>query len=213
MLRPALAIAAAAALLVAAGDGLARTKKTKKGKVVRVERTSVGAAVVRWCQNPRPDGGATCYGLPPEVDEIGYVLDETGQRAQVRVTAVKGTLDQCGNVASWEVSSEVRSGDLMQLNSSTAAMVFDWKTTTRSRAMNLYGAVPVVAPGLHVGEMLLGAVDDDGDNRPDLLVTWFYCDAQGTSQQYGQGGHYCVVHSARDGASYQVLRLDVVKNC
>jgi hypothetical protein len=216
VLRPALAIAAAAALLVAAGDGFARSrkaKKGKKGKVVRIERSSVGGGVVRWCGNPRPDGGATCWGLPPEVGEIGFVLDETGQRAQVRVSAVKGTVDQCGNIASWEVSSDVQSGDLMQLNVSVGAMVFDWKTTSRSKAMNIYGTVPVVAPGLHQNEMVLGAIDDDGDDKPDLMLTWFYCDAQGVSQQYGQGGHYCVVHYGRDGASYQELRLDVVKNC
>jgi hypothetical protein len=217
--RGAIAIVASAALLLVAGDGAARSKKAKKGakgkkgKVVRVERSSVGAGVVRWCANPRPDGGATCYGLPPEVDEVGVVMDETGTRATVKVTEVKPTLDQCGNTASWEVASNVQSGDLAQLNSGVAGMTFDWKTTTRSKAMNIYGNVPVVAPGLHQGEMLLGAIDDDADDKPDLLIVWFYCDASGVSTQYGQGGHYCVVHYARDGASYQELRLDVVKNC
>lgn len=211
-----MAIAAAGALLVAAGDGLARSKKAKrgkKGKVVRIERSSVGLGVVRWCANPRPDGGATCYGLPPEVNEIGVVLDESGQRAQVKVTAVKPTLDQCGNTASWEVSSVVQTGDLSQLNVSGSAMLFDWKTTTRSKVMNLYGTVPVVAPGLHQGEMLLGAIDDDTDDKPDLVVVWFHCDAAGGSALNAQGGHYCVVHYGRDGAGYQELRLDVVKNC
>lgn len=213
--RGAIAIVAGAALVLSAGDGLAREKKKKgkRGKVVRVERTRIGGGLPRWCGNPRADGGATCWGLPPEVGEVGVVLDESGTRALVRVTAVKGTQDACGNTASWEVSSDVQSGDLSQLNTSVGAMVFDWKTTTRSKAVNIYGNVPVVAPGMHQGEMVLGAVDDDGDDKADLMLTWFYCDGSGTSVQYGQGGHYCVVHYARDGSGYDQLRLDIVKNC
>jgi hypothetical protein len=215
--RGAIAIAAGAALVLAAGDGLARDKAKKKGarkgKVVRVERSRLEGRLPTFCGNPRVDGGATCWGRPPEVGDLGAVLDDSGLRATVRVTAVKATLDACGNTASWELSSEVRSGDLTQLNTGIGAMVFDWKTTSRSKAMNIYGNPPVVAPGHHKDEYVLGAVDDDADNRAELILAWFYCDASGNSTQYGQGGHYCVVHYARDGGLYKELRLDVVKNC
>ena len=215
-LHVAAAVIATGALALAAGDGLARQKGkkgAKKGKVVRVERARIGGGEPRFCGNPRTDGGATCWGLPPEVGDLATVLDDTGPRGMVRVTEVKGTLDPCGNTASWEVSGRVQSGDLSQLNTGAAAFVIDWKTTSRSKAMNIYGSPPVVAPGQHTNEMVLGAVDDDADGKPDLLLTWFYCDASGTSVLYGQGGHYCVLHYGRDGGSYRQLRLDVVKNC
>ena len=212
-LQVGLAVIAAGSLALAAGDGLAKKKRGKKGKVVRVERTRLGGGAPRLCGNPRTDGGATCWGLPPEVGDVATVLDDAGPRGTVRISQVKGTLDPCGNVSSWEVSGQLQSGDLMTLNTAAAAFVIDWKTTTRSKAMNIYGNPPVAVPGQHPNEMLLGAVDDDADGSADLMLTWFYCDATGTSAPYGQGGHYCVVHYARDGGSYKQLRLDVVKNC
>jgi len=212
--RAAIAIAAAAALAAGAGDGLAGDKKKtrRKGKVVRVERTKVDPGMVRMCGSPRPDGGATCWGQPPEVGEVGAILDDSGMRGTSRVTKVVPTLDTCGNTISYDIQGEVRGGDLSQLNTSVGAMVFDWKTGSRSRALNIYGSPPVVAPGLHGAEFVLGALDDDGDSRPDLVLIWFYCDATGQSTRSGSG-HYCLVHYRHDGTAYAELRLDVVRNC
>jgi hypothetical protein len=210
----AIAIALGAALLFVAGDGAARGKKKgkgKKGKVVRVERSSVAPGVVRWCGNPRADGGATCWGTPPEVGDVGAVMDQQSVRATVKVTDVKGMPDGCGNIGSWEVASRVQSGDLSSFTG-TGAMVFDWDTTSRSRAMDMYNP-PVTPPNKYANpEYMLGAIDDDADARADLIVTWFYCDAAGTSSA-SASGHYCLVHYGLEGTSYRELRFDIVKNC
>jgi hypothetical protein len=203
--------------IAGAGDGHGDGDRPgrRRGKVVRVERSRLdGVGTPRLCTNPRPDGGASCYGRPPAVGEVGMVVDENGVRASVRVQEVKPVHDQCGNVNSWEVTTLVRSGDVAQVTMS-GAMLFDWAATAKSRTMlpGYYGQAQIPIPGGRQHETLMGAIDDDGDDRADLIVTWYSCDSLGNVTQYSRGGHYCVVHYARDGAGYQQLRIDVVRNC
>lgn len=193
------------------------TKTTKrKGKVVRVERSRLaGGGNPRLCTNVQPTGSATCFVVPPQVGEIGQVLDDSGWKASVRVTAVTPVVSGCSTPSNFEVSIEVRSGDISQLTYNTQpVLVFDWQTSPRSKAFNQYyggyGQSPVPIPGQRPGEMLLGAIDDEADGTADYIVSWYYCDAsKAPTTSYGQGGMYCFVNYVRDGAGYVERRIDI----
>jgi hypothetical protein len=64
------------------------------------------------------------------------------------------------------------------------------------------------------GENVWTAFDDDGDTVAELIVTSYACDATGApNTQYYGGGGYCMGYYQREGASYALLRTDIVASC
>lgn len=197
-----LARALAIALLASA---VAEAAPRRKGKVVRVERSSIGRGRVPvLCTGMQETGVVTCYGRPPATGVEGAVVDYNGVRANVRTVAIKPVADSCGNTSSWEVTSEIVRGDLTAIGWN-AAVVFDYPADERARFRD------ATAPGPRQ-ETVLAAIDEDGDDRPELMATWYACDAAGRYAA-GAAGHYCMVHYRRDGAGFVELRIDVVKIC
>ncbi len=205
--RSTLGMALLGALLVTSvRDGDARGKR--RGKVVRVERTRLaGVGKPRTCGNVRPDA-ATCYGSPPEVDEIGTVVDDTGQKGTVRVLSVTPMPDGCGNSVSWEIQTAPQSGDLSAATY-TWALLFDVDTTTRTRVMYNNGNIPV--PSNRPGENLWYAFDHDTDDIADFMITYYSCDATGGPLPSSSG--YCMVYYGREEVGYLEQRVDIVRNC
>jgi ribosomal 30S subunit maturation factor RimM len=207
------ALVAAGLLALVVTPAIARDKKNrKKGRVVRVERSrNSGHDFVRVCSNPQSDGSAMCYGRPPKPGELGTVIDENGVRGTVRVQTVAPVVDQCQNESSWSITSTVQNGDLSQVTWQ-GTMLFDYTPSTVAHVIQNNNQIPV--PSQRPSETLMTMVDNDSDDQPDLMITWYYCDLSGTAVNYGQGQNaYCMVYYARDGSKYDELRVDVVKNC
>jgi hypothetical protein len=210
----ALALALTASLV---GVALARDKHhkqtRKKGRVVRVERTPGGRDLLpRVCGQVDPSGGVACWGRAIEVGEVATVYDETGRKASIRVDSVTPQYDGCQNTTGWQLTSSILTGNLDTVSYQGFA-VFDWRGTAQTKTLYNNGQIP--APGGKIGETVLSALDDDGDDVADLIVTYFQCDPNGTPMQYGAGGGaYCVSYYQRDaGVSYSELRTDVVRSC
>jgi hypothetical protein len=207
-------------VVLVAGTGIALAKPKKKnprrkGKVVRVERTRhEGAGLPRLCSQVQPDGQgggtASCSGPPVQEGEVGSVVTENGQIAVLGVRSVQPMADGCGNTYAWQLTTDVRQGNLDQVTWQTY-LLFDWKTNAQSRTLPNASMIP--APGGRTGEQIWAGIDDDGDEQPELMISWFTCDAAGQPSPYGQGGANCYVYYKREGSAYTELRLDVVKSC
>jgi hypothetical protein len=210
-----------AALVLLGAGGLAEAQDraragARKGKVVRIERARHHTAP-RLCTPVGMDGTAHCWGVAPRAGETAQILDDVGWKASVEVVAVQPVADACGSPTQWQVSSRMRSGGLDRINSHAAVMVFDWPASTRGRATGQggygYHGHGFAAPGGRNGEFVLNAVDGDGDGQPDLVYTYYQCDALRASTGHHAGGHYCFVTYARQGSEYRELRVDHVRTC
>lgn len=197
-------------------DGDASAGKTKKvgkrGKVVRVERgRSERAGIPRWCQI-RPDGSASCYGKAPDMGQVGNVVDEIGKKAKVRVTGITPSVDSCGNTISWEITTETLDGDVSQSNYAWAAL-FDYKTTATTRTIYNNGQIAIPGtrgPGI---ESVWSAFDDDQDDQPELIITYYSCDATGAVNPQGYGGYCMVYYQETASGGFVEQRVDNVRSC
>lgn len=202
-------------LVALAGVASARGHK-RKGKVVRVERSaSSRARIPRLCGSVSPDGtgkfSAQCWGRPIDTDEVGTVYDETGKKGMIRNEVTTGTPDSCGNTYAWSLSTTLIAGTLDTMSYNNYAM-FDWDGGDRGRVIINNGQIPV--PGNRAGESVMAMFDTDGDETPELIVTYYLCDLGGNPVlQYGQQQGYCMVYYQRNGGLYDSLRTDIVKNC
>jgi hypothetical protein len=197
-----------------AGVALARGKKKsvrKKGKVVRVERGSAGRGrIPRMCGQIAGDGSLQCWGKAVEPGEIAYVYDENGRVAEVRVDTVTEQKDQCQNITGYALMTTVMKGQIGQYNYNSYSFI-DYPGTERTRTLLNNGQIQ--PPGSKPGESLYAMLDDDGDDTPELITTWFPCDATGQPQAYQQG-IYCIAYYQRTGGTqYEELRVDVIQNC
>jgi hypothetical protein len=211
MLTARLATAAAVALAVAIAPAAAAPGKKRKGKVVRVERSGDRSGGLRICLTPGSDGTVICYGRAPRVGEVATIVDTTGVRGTVEVTSVSEGRDTCGSVNSWPVTTRVTSGSPRQLSYDGSAMLFDYPTTVRTRAVD--GSAAPQLPANRPEEYYMGAVDDDGDGTADVVQSWFPCDGSGQFAQGGGRTAYCLAYYRRRGSQFEPLRVDVVPNC
>lgn len=214
-MRRALVVAAVLAAVAAPAFARARSKpKKRKGKVVRIERSRRSKAdLLRVCTGPQVGGSAICWGLPPKPGELGMVIDETGEKGRVRVDSVTPIPDCAQNESSWTLNGKVESGDLSTV-STQGLVLFDFAERGAARIIQQNGQI--VMPGPRVGETLMSAVDTDGDDQPEMIVTWYYCDLTGAQQPYGTlSTAYCMVYYERStpGGPLEELRNDVVKYC
>jgi hypothetical protein len=205
-LKRALAFAVIAfAATPAAGKG------KKRGKVVRVERNRVGPGhTLRMCSNPSA-GQWNCYGLIPSVEEVGTVVDETGVRGTVSITSVTPQQDNCGNPIAWTVATTQLTGDVSNV-SYNGALMLDFETSPRARVIL---NTPVPAPSGRSNETMMIELDNDGDDVPEVLESFYPCDDMNNQVVWanGQQGNYCLVYYQRKGAYYDEARVDRVRNC
>jgi len=202
---------ALALIAVIAAPAAARDKKSskRKGKVVRVERSRQGGAgVVRLCGQVQPDGTAYCWGgKAPAIGEVATIYDETGRRASLVIRTVTPLTDQCGNTTSWILATTPQGGDITQLSYMHQALL-DWSGDARTHVIP---NAPL--PSARPGESVWAALDSDGDDVAELIITSYTCDPSGTPTTMYPSGAYCMSYYQRDGGSYDVLRTDIVKSC
>jgi hypothetical protein len=213
------AAVALALLGVCAVPALARNRhKKKRGKVVRVERSSGARGAIRMCSSPTNsatnagyNASATCYGRPPKPGETGTVVDSTGVLGTVEIGTVAPGYDSCKNENYWSVEGTTRSGNLSTVTWQ-AALLFDYEPAATAKAIQ--NTANVLVPSQRAGETLMAAIDQDNDNIAELIITYYYCDLSGAVAQQGGGSQaYCMVYYQRNGSRYDELRIDVVKSC
>jgi hypothetical protein len=203
--------AVAVALVLVAATAAARSPKRhgKRGRVVKVERVPTRAhASARVCTNVDSAGNSTCYGLPPRLNDEGYLLDNNAMYGDAELTRIDVEKDRCGNVTDWKVMAAAQ-GDISKISYGT--LVFDDTLLPTARTIDTTG---LVGPGAYPGEVTMTAVDDDADGKPDLLVTYYYCDTTGAPQATGAQNAYCLVYYGNEGDGVLAQqRVDVVRMC
>ena len=214
MRRARVAAIAAVAIAVIAGGAVAGKKSSrKKGRVVRVERTSAGRNLrPRLCNQVGMDGTISCWGMTVEVGEVAAVYDETGHKADLRVDTATPSIDNCQNTVGWTLGTSVVHGQIPQTYSYSMYAIFDWRGTEQTRVIINNGQLMPPA-GARAGESVLGGIDDNMDDTADLLVTYYQCDTSGNPAAYGSGA-YCIVYYRHEaGQTYTELRNDIVRSC
>ncbi|MCA9676892.1 MAG: hypothetical protein KC464_17795, partial [Myxococcales bacterium] len=179
-------------------------KAARHGKVVRVERARSGRGFRPHLCNMYSNQ-ANCWGTAPRVDETGWVIDQQGRRAEVRVIEVTPYKDSCGNEIRWDARFDVTAGDLSQV--SYGFLLLDWPAESYSKVLQ----DAEVPQGGQPGESMWASFDHDGDGTSDLKVTYYNCDASGAPATGVPS--YCVNYWGRDGGGYERLRQDNVAAC
>ncbi len=201
-----------AALVIAVVAPIAAGKShRRRGRVVRVERTPPSKLLVpRLCSAINAtDGSTSCWGHSVEAGEVGSIYDETGKRAMFRVETVTPQVDGCGNATAYNLTTSVLQGSFDQVSYSSYSVI-DWDGGDHGRLIVNNGQIAV--PSTRVGESVMAAFDSDGDETPELIVTYYMCDASGSPQPTGSN-NYCMVYYQRNGGSYDALRTDIVRSC
>ncbi len=180
--------------LVAAG--LDANAGPRKGKVVRVERSRGRTSIPRVC-DVRGDLTGTCLGPEPVTGETIAVLDETGVVAEVRIKAA--TPFSAGSTSCtslWNVTTDVIRGDVAAVAMRTIG-VSDPELNLR-RARNLPREQFPQSPSGRSNEVVVMAVDRDGDATADLVLTQGPCDTSASSSCIDEyvkaGGRLTRVH-------------------
>jgi hypothetical protein len=248
-LRAALSIAVAAGLATVACPGSAAADRTtdrsrkaaparpaaakpapgkRSGRVVRIERPrSGGGGTPRVCQlaydasYPQTNQGM-CWGQGVEEGEEAAVVDFTGVRGRIRVSAVTPPSCNSGSYSMWMFNFERIEGNLEALPSGVyngnLFGLFDVPGQTGMlRGMDATQLRPPSSTGVEAGWV---ALDRDGDASEDFLVDYYQCDDAGAPVQasYGYGGNpsphgLCMDYWARDGGSWRRLRQDIATTC
>ena len=175
------ALAAAAAPAAVAGPS---------GRVIRVERTSEGATFVPEMCLLRGDDGL-CVGGKPELGRIAFVFDAQRVLAEVEVIEATAT-PTCGQL--WNIRVRLRRGALTDVE---AIAVIDPRVVpARARVIDTERTTASIPSGIE--DEVWRAIDRDGDDAADILLTRYTCDASG--RRATGVTSYCMDVWARIGA-------------
>lgn len=158
-------------LAVLLGAATATALAAPTGRVVRIERATGRLAVAPRLCVLHGDAGA-CVGDEPAAGQIAYVLDGRHAVAEVEIVDASPFAAGCGQL--WNIKARTRRGATAD---GEALAVID-AGLDPSRARVLHG--DHLAAGLAVPEgEIWRAIDRDGDDVADILLTRFTCDAAG----------------------------------
>lgn len=206
----AVAVAAWPARDVAAGPAAKKRVRAKgkgKGKVVRVERNQPQiSSKARLC-NVFELEVANC---PREVKagEVGFVVDADGNYGEAPVLQSTPVTDACGNSVTWNVILDV-SRLARRDFSYNAVFVIDHRVADDGHTL----APSLDPPSGRPDENVHHVLDDDGDNRPDLLVTTFACDDRGRPTRDARASHTCHDTWVEVRDEWRHARTDLVPTC
>lgn len=146
------------------------------GKVVRVERTRGPAVAPRICDlGPNHEG--ICLGGAPIVGDLVTVLAEHGVLGDARITEIQpfapGGASACASL--WNVKTELVRGDLSSAPGRTLGLV-DPTVHPRKGRLLARDRYPAPPSGRRDDQVVL-AVDRDGDDTADLVMTQSSCEA------------------------------------
>lgn len=202
------AAAFAAGSASADARGKARAKKARgKGKVVRVERNQPQiSSKARLCGLYDVDMG-TCA-REVQVGEIGVILDAEGNYGEAPVVSSTRVNDACGNAVTWNITvdvSRLTSRDF----SYNAVFVLDHRVADNGHTLT----PSIDAPSGRPDENVQHVLDDDGDNRPDLLVTSYACDERKQPTAASRVSHTCFDTWVEIRDEWRHARTDQVPTC
>ena len=161
------------------------------GRVIRIERAGGPSTVAPRLCEIRGDSG-TCVGDEPRVGQTVVVLDERRVLAEVQVTEVASVVAACPNL--WTVKTRpVRGGD----GSGAGGIGVIDPALNPSRAHVLDRSHMPPTPGSMPNEEVWRAIDRDGDNTADIMITRYSCDT--SSKPQNSGSIYCIDVWARIG--------------
>jgi hypothetical protein len=163
------------------------------GRVIRIERAGGPSTVVPRLCEIRGDSG-TCVGDEPRVGQTVVVLDERRVLAEVQVTEVASVVAACPNL--WTVKTRPVRGSRHDGTGAGGIGVID-PALNPSRAHVLDRSHLPPSPGGMPNEEIWRAIDRDGDNTADIMITRYSCDS--SSKPQGSGSIYCIDVWARIG--------------
>jgi hypothetical protein len=147
-----------------------------KGKVVRVERHRASNAPPRVCEI-HSDGGGVCFGAEPVVGDVVMVMDENGVIAETKITEATAFSTGANNNqvcnALWNVKSDLLRGDLTNVTSRNFGVVDAEIHPQKGRVLK--EQLPP-SPSGEASDVVMIAVDRDGDRNADIIVVQSNCD-------------------------------------
>jgi hypothetical protein len=201
-------------------------RKASRARVVRIERSRTGGSgTLRACQvtyepNYPQSNMGMCWGAGVQEGEEATVVDPYGVHGRIRVTTVTEPNCSGGYYNAWTFQYELVDGNLDPNSTGYATMhgIFDLSLAATARTVE-QGQVQV--PNGSGYENPLVAVDTDGADGEDLIVSYFSCDESGDVLQgtpyYGGGGTtpyaLCLDYWMLDGSVWHRGRRDIVPNC
>lgn len=164
-----------AVLLVGVAATAAVAAARPRGKVVRVERSRASSAPPRVCEI-HVDGAGVCFGSEPMVGDLVMVMDEAGVIAETKISEAKafstGSNQVCN--ALWNVKSDLVRGDLTNVSSRNFGVVDAEIHAQKGRIFGKDQFPP--SPSGDVNDVVMIAVDREGDRTPDIIVVQSNCD-------------------------------------
>ena len=202
-------------------DGRDGNRKASRSKVVRIERVRAAGGTLRACQvtfepNYPASNIGMCWGAAIAEGEEATVVDVLGTHGRIRVTAVTEPNCSGGYYNAWTFQYEVIDGNLDPSSSGYATMhgIFDLELSPLARSVEP-GQIQV--PSSTGAESPLVAVDTDGQDGEDLIVSYYSCDEAGAVVPgvYGSTQPYalCLDYWLRDRGAWRRGRHDLVPNC
>jgi hypothetical protein len=167
------------------------------GRVIRIERSGGPSTVAPRLCEIRGDSG-TCVGDEPRVGQTVVVLDERRVLAEVQVTEVASVIAACPNL--WQVKTRPVRGSHHDGTGASGIGVID-PALNPSRAHVLDRSHLPPSPGGMPNEEIWRAIDRDGDNTADIMITRYSCDS--SSKPQSSGSIYCIDVWARIGTRLQ----------
>jgi len=182
----------------------------RAGKVVRVERKAAGfVGVPRFCAIQPSDMFGSCTGSrAPEVGDRMIAVDRNRVLGTIRVTNVQPYADGCQQTYNWMIQSVAESGDFAMARGLVLA-VADVSLDMRGGKLIDVDKTPT---GHQWGTDQIFAIDNNGDNNPDIEFVQYACDDFGNaaSNTATSSCHEVWVHTGR---TPERLRQDRFRTC
>lgn len=165
-------------VLVGAVASAAVAAPRPHGKVVRVERQRASSAAPRICE-VHVDGSGVCFGAQPMVGDLVMVMDENGVIAETKVSEALAfqTSSTMTCNALWNIKSDLVRGDLANVSSRNFGVVDPEIHPRKGHTLSKDLFPP--SPSGDAADIVMIAVDRDGDRSADIIVTQSNCDNTG----------------------------------
>ena len=203
LIAAAVAVGAVTGGLVAVGDATPR----RRGKVVRIARQEPAVSTrLRYCQLYDIEVGGCSREV--KVGDVGWVMDNEGTYGQARIVDASPVVDACGQPISWNITIDL--GQLIRRDfSAYALLVLDHEVTESAHLLPTSEAPPAA----RAGEVVAQIIDDDGDDRGDVMITTFPCDGRGGAPSATGSTHQCTDYWIERRDEWRHARTDVVVQC
>lgn len=181
-----------------------------RGKVVRVERPrAIHQNTPLVCIVTESRGAAACFGRPPRPDEQGVaMLSDDGVVGMVRAESFRPAIrGGCASSAAYDLTYTQLTGQPVDPSMGSAMLVFG-KDLDPMRAKLIEDTYSIRSPSGRDDDTPWAAIDEDGDDVFDTLVTSHTCVATPSGN-----GPWCVDYWQRSGRGVERTSQYVVNEC